>query len=212
MPYRGQSIGRMHRRTVIQTTAASITLAASGCLSDSGSETEDRNSTGPDTAEDSDTTGPTSGENNNNGTEDRKTGTVTIKLSVTERVSDSFTQLELGLGKITLHASGDQSSRHTVLETVDVSSDTVPVIESEEINAGNYQSVTLTATISNRELENGSSPYISKDITSTEIGDAGVQITDGSDSALTIVFDVFKNEEEEYILTVQQATTKNEPE
>jgi hypothetical protein len=196
----------MDRRTAIKTTIAGASLAVCGCLSSGTSETE--NNTQTEEANQTDGRTTVTGSNGSEGgsSTSQETGNITISVAADEDITENFTQLELGIGRITLN-SETESSDHRILNTVDISGEPIEVVESEQIAPGEYNQVSLTATISRRELKSGESPYISKGSLSTAITD--LRITADSESKLTIFFTVFKDGDGDYKLTVQRAKADN---
>jgi hypothetical protein len=194
----------MDRRRAIKTTIAGASLAVCGCLSSGTSEPENSTQTEKTNQTDSRTTG-------SNGAEDdsstrQETGNITISVVADEDTAENFTQLELGIGRITL-SSEAESSDHRILDTIDISGEPIKAVESEQIAPGEYNQVSLTATINRRELQSGESPYISKGNLSTALTD--LRITTDSESKLTLFFNVSKDGNGDYKLTVQRAKTDN---
>lgn len=193
----------MDRRTAIETTVAA-SLAVCGCLSSESSETGTNTQSTEANRTDNETTATGPGSPDDDGTTSRETGNITISVAANKETAESFTQLELGIGRVTL-SSETESSEHRVVDTIDISGEPVKVIESEQIAPGEYTRVGLTATIVGRELQSGESPYISKGSLSTAI--TNLRITPDSESELTVFFVVSKDGDGDYTLTAQRTRT-----
>ncbi|SDK00048.1 hypothetical protein SAMN05216226_11414 [Halovenus aranensis] len=192
----------MDRRTAIKTTVASASLAVCGCLSGGTSETEDNTQSEETNQSYNRTTvtgsnGPEGGSSTN-----QETGNITISVAADEKTVENFTQLELGIGKVTLNSEAD-SSEHRIVDTIDISGEPIKVVNAEQIAPGEYNQLSLTASIGRRKLKNGDSPYISEGSLSTAV--TNLRITADSEAKLTIFFTVSKDGDGDYNLTVQRA-------